>query len=237
MSKELYNDEQNLHFDEGMTSIFEALQNRAVPLYTEVQRMIAELAADHATDDSEIYDLGCGNGNSMIGMNTTVDSGIRFIGVDESEERIEGCKTKLMELGFSRDYELRCVDLNKGIRITNASVVVMSLTLQYVRPINREKLLRNIYEGLNAGGVLILVEEILAENDQFNKEFLSYYYNYKRRNDFSEKEINQKRASLENVLVPYKLSENITLLKNSGFHHSELFFKWYNFAGLIATKE
>jgi tRNA (cmo5U34)-methyltransferase len=113
----------------------------------------------------------------------------------------------------------------------------MSLTLQFVRPINREKLLRSIYEGLNSGGVLILVEEILAEEDRFNREFLNYYYNYKRRNNFSEQEISQKRAALENVLVPYKLSENITLLKETGFSHCELFFKWYNFAGLIATKD
>jgi tRNA (cmo5U34)-methyltransferase len=142
-----------------------------------------------------------------------------------------------MELGFSRDYELRCFDLNKGVRISNASVVVMSLALQFVRPINREKLLRSIYEGLNKGGVLILVEEILAEEDQFNRDFLNYYYNYKRRNNYSEMEITQKRAALENVLVPYKLSENIELLKQTGFSHCELFFKWYNFAGLIATKD
>ena len=49
-------------------------------------------------------------------------------------------------------------------------------------------------------------------------------------------EISQKREALENVLVPYKLSENITLLRDKGFSHCEVFFKWYNFAGLIAVK-
>ncbi len=50
-------------------------------------------------------------------------------------------------------------------------------------------------------------------------------------------EISQKREALENVLVPYKLSENITLLRDKGFAHCEVFFKWFNFAGLVAVKK
>ena len=50
-------------------------------------------------------------------------------------------------------------------------------------------------------------------------------------------ERSQKREALENVLIPYKLSENNLLLRESGFGHVETFFKWYNFAGLIAVKQ
>ena len=142
-----------------------------------------------------------------------------------------------MEMGFSRPYELRCADLGKGAKIENASVVVLCLTLQFVRPIYREQLLKSILEGLNPGGVLILVEKVLAEESNFNRDFIDYYYNYKRRNQYSELEISQKREALENVLVPYKLSENISLLRDNGFAHCEVFFKWYNFAGIIATKK
>ncbi len=84
--------------------------------------------------------------------------------------------------------------------------MVLCLTLQFVRPIYRERLLADIYKGLNPGGVLILVEKILAEESNFNRDFINYYYNYKRRNHYSEMEISQKREALENVLVPYKLS-------------------------------
>jgi tRNA (cmo5U34)-methyltransferase len=50
-------------------------------------------------------------------------------------------------------------------------------------------------------------------------------------------EISQKREALENVLIPYKLSENISMLRDGGFSHCEVFFKWYNFSGLIAFKK
>jgi tRNA (cmo5U34)-methyltransferase len=50
-------------------------------------------------------------------------------------------------------------------------------------------------------------------------------------------EISQKREALENVLIPYKLSENNLMLREAGFSHVEVFFKWYNFAGMVAVKK
>jgi tRNA (cmo5U34)-methyltransferase len=224
-------------FGANVASVFDDMVNRSVPFYGEIQRMMAELAARHAAEGAFVYDLGCSTGTTMIGMDTMVDKSIRFIGIDDSEEMLKKCKSKFEELNFTRPFELRCADLGKGVKIENASVVVLCLTLQFVRPIYREQVLKNIYDGLNPGGVLILVEKILAEESSFNRDFIDYYYNYKRRNNYSEMEISQKREALENVLVPYKLSENISLLRDQGFAHCEVFFKWYNFAGLIATKK
>ena len=238
---EVFRDEiekaSDFKFGENVAKVFDDMLNRSVPFYGEMQRMMAELAANHAVEGSFVYDLGCSTGTTMIGMDTMVPSEIKFIGVDDSQEMLDKCKSKLMELGFSRPYELRCADLGQGVKIENASVVVLCLTLQFVRPIYRERLIKNILDGLNPGGVLILVEKILAEESSFNRDFIDYYYNYKRRNQYSELEISQKREALENVLVPYKLSENISLLRDQGFAHCEVFFKWYNFAGLIATKK
>jgi tRNA (cmo5U34)-methyltransferase len=224
-------------FSANVANVFDDMVNRSVPFYGEIQRMMAELTADQAREGADVYDLGCSTGTTMIGMDTMVKKDIRFVGIDDSPEMLDKCKSKLLQIGFSRDYELRCADLNEGVKINNASVVVLCLTLQFVRPIYRERLLKNIYDGINRGGALILVEKILAEESQFNREFINYYYNYKRRNHYSEMEISQKREALENVLIPYKLSENISLLRDTGFAHCEVFFKWYNFAGLIATKK
>ena len=235
--KDEFDKAYDFKFGANVDKVFDDMVNRSVPFYGEIQRMMAELAADHAREETFVYDLGCSTGTTMIGMNTMVAQNIKFIGLDDSQEMLDKCKSKLMELGFSRPYELRCADLGQGVRIENASVVVLCLTLQFVRPIYRERLLKDIYNGLNPGGVLILVEKILAEESNFNRDFIKYYYNYKRRNNYSELEISQKREALENVLVPYKLSENITLLRDQGFSDCEVFFKWFNFAGLVAVKK
>lgn len=224
-------------FGAKVAGVFDDMVNRSVPFYGEIQRMIAELAANHAQAGTDIYDLGCSTGTTMIGMDTLVDPSTRFIGIDDSQEMLEKCRSKLSELGFSRQFELRNADLSQDISIENASVAVLCLTLQFVRPIHRERLLKLVFDGLKPGGAIILVEKILTEGSHYNREFISYYYNYKRRNNYSELEISQKREALENVLIPYKLSENISLLRDKGFSECEVFFKWYNFAGIIALKK
>ena len=224
-------------FGSTVASVFDDMVSRSVPYYGEMQRMMAELAADYAKPGTDVYDLGCATGTTMIGMNTTVAEDIRFIGIDDSPEMLDKCRVKLQEAGLTRPYDLRMADLNGDVDISNASVVALCLTLQFVRPIYREKLLKSVFDGLQSGGVLILVEKILAEDSVFNREFIKHYYNYKRRNNYSDMEISQKREALENILIPYKLSENITLLRDIGFEQCEVFFKWYNFSGLIARKK
>jgi tRNA (cmo5U34)-methyltransferase len=224
-------------FGSTVANVFDDMVNRSVPFYGEMQRMMAELAADYAKPGTDVYDLGCATGTTLIGMNTAIPEDIRFIGVDDSPQMLDKCRNKLQEAGLTRPFELRVADLNDSVEISNASVVVLCLTLQFVRPIYREKLLQSIFAGLQSGGVLILVEKILAEDSAFNRDFIKYYYNYKRRNHYSDMEISQKREALENILIPYKLSENIAMLRDTGFAHCEVFFKWYNFSGLIAGKK
>ena len=122
------------------------------------------------------------------------------------------------------------------MKIENASVVLLVLTLQFVRPLHRETLLRSVFEGLNDQGCVILVEKVLGESSTFNRQFIEHYYAMKRRNGYSELEISQKREALENMLVPYRLMENRELLMRVGFRSTDVFFKWYNFCGIIAVK-
>src|SRR4029450_5736475 len=125
-------------------------------------------------------------------------------------------------------YALQHQDLNEGPSIDNASVALMVLTLQFVRPLNRESLLAGLCRGVNEGGCLLLVEKVLGEVPTFNRLFIGHYHELKRRKGYSELEIAQKREALENVLVPYSLEENKQLLRRAGFRHVDVFFKWYN---------
>ena len=223
-------------FDQKVVRVFDDMVTRSVPFYIEIQRMIAELAGQYATSGSNIYDLGCSTGTTMINMNETVSKDVKFIGLDDSEEMLKQCNENMVSNGMERDFELQSVNLNKGVEIKNASVVVLCLTLQFIRPMHRLRLLQEIHKGIKDGGCLILIEKILAEESVLNRNFIKYYYDFKKGNQYSEMEISQKREALENVLIPYKLSEDQELLLSAGYSHTEVFFKWYNFAGIIALK-
>jgi tRNA (cmo5U34)-methyltransferase len=226
----------DFNFGEKVASVFDDMLDRSVPFYQEVQRMITEIAVDFAVEGTNIYDLGCSTGTTMLSLDPQLSPKVKFIGVDNSEEMLKRCRRKLAEHKFSRDHELVCADLNQGFQIQNASLVLMVLTLQFIRPLYRDKLIRTILEGLNENGCLILVEKVLGEDSIFNRLFIKYYYDLKKRHGYSELEIAQKREALENVLVPYKLLENREMLLHAGFRYCDVFFKWYNFTGMIAVK-
>ncbi len=229
-------DVADFHFGEKVATVFDDMVGRSVPFYHEMQRMIGELAGDFAVAGTNLYDLGCSTGTTMLHLHHLVPASVRFVGVDNSEEMLAKCRAKLKANNFDRQHELRCTDLNQGVQIDNASMVLMILTLQFIRPLYRDKLIRTILDGMNENGALILVEKLIGEDSLFNRLFIKYYYDLKKRNGYSELEISQKREALENVLIPYKLMENREMLLRAGFRYCDTFFKWYNFSGIIAVK-
>ena len=228
----------DFHFGAQTATVFDDMLPRSVPFYDEIQRMIGEIVADFAAPGTKIYDLGCSTATTFLQIANALpaDLEVSFVGIDSSEEMLGIARRKLVESAFPWPFELRRGDMNQGIQIDNASVALMVLTLQFIRPLYRESLVRSIYEGLADNGCIILVEKVLAEDSTFNRLFIQHYYEMKRRNGYSDLEIAQKREALENVLVPYRLEENRDLLKKQGFQQVDVFFKWYNFCGIVARK-
>ena len=86
------------------------------------------------------------------------------------------------------------------------------------------------------GGGFILNEKVLSENELLDETFVEMHHDFKKGHGYSKMEISKKRDALENVLVPLKLSKTISLVREAGFTAVDIFFKWNNFAGLIALK-
>lgn len=223
-------------FGKETAAVFDDMLIRSVPFYSEIQRMVAEMARDLTIKGTNVYDLGCSTCTTFLELDTVLPNNVRFVGVDFSPEMLERGREKLKQHGVSREYELIRADLNDDLSITNASLVIMNLTLQFVRPVRRHLLITNIANGINKGGCLMVVEKVVSQDSSLNRSFIKYYYDFKGRNGYSKLEIAQKREALENVLIPYRLEENLELFLSSGFSHCEVFFKWYNFCGIIAIK-
>lgn len=227
----------DFRFSAEVADVFDDLQSRSVPLYAELQRMIGELAGDVVTPGSRVYDLGCSTGTTLLQLDRVVTPDAPFVGIDNSDDMLQKCRENLAQRGWStRPLELLCADLNQGVHVENASLVLMVLTLQFIRPLNRDRLLADVYQGLRTNGALVMVEKVLGEDSHFNRLFIKYHYDFKRRNGYSDTEISQRREALENVLIPYKFLENRDLLLRTGFRYVDVFFKWYNFCGIVAIK-
>ena len=119
--------------------------------------------------------------------------------------------------------------------LTDADAILCNYTLQFVRPPIRRTLVNRFYRALPPGGLLIVCEKIIAAG-AFHRSYIDIYHDFKREQGYSELEIAAKREALENVLVPFTVDENITLLREAGFSQVDIFCKWFNFASFVALK-
>ena len=223
-------------FDAKVAKVFDDMVSRSVPFYDEMQRMTAQLATDFATPNTNLYDIGCSTGTTLLALDHFIDKSIKFIGIDNSPEMLAEATKKAAATTMNRKIQFEKSDMHGEIQMENASVITLLLTLQFVRPLHRERIMRSIYDGLTENGALILIEKLTSEDTVFNRLFIEHYYDYKRKNGYSEIEISKKREALENVLIPYRMEENFELLRYAGFRRIEVFFRWYNFCGIIAVK-
>lgn len=225
-------------FDENVAAVFDNMLNRSIPFYEEIQRMIIELTNYYAKDNSNIYDLGCSTATTICKISKEIKTkNTSIIGIDYSDPILKKAAIKIQKHKIKHQIILIKDDLNNLSKIENASVVILNLTLQFVKTKNRLKLIKNIYSGLKKGGCLIIVDKIKINDTQFNNLFNKLYHDFKRRNGYNNREIEGKKIALKNVLIPNISNKTVEMLKKNKFNNIEEFFRWYCFSGIIALKK
>lgn len=220
-------------FNEEVAHVFDDMLERSIPFYSEIHQLILDVIAKKMKNGSTIYDLGCSTGTTIKLISDKFSKHhFKYIGIDRSFPMIEKSKSKLNGLDH---LVLKCEDFTQ-VEFVKCDLVIMNYTLQFVDKEKRQNLLSKIYKSLNHGGILVMAEKINCDNEQLHPLFTELYYDFKKRNGYSELEISQKREALENVLMPLTPNEQISLLVNSGFECVEMPFRWYNFATFIGLK-
>lgn len=227
-------------FDAKVAGAFDDMIARSVPFYAEQQRMIAEIAGTFWVPGTCVYDLGCSTGTTLIRICEALGEGARGVGYDNSPPMLERARANVARARLADRIELRHADLDASdepLSLAAASLVTMCWTLQFVRPLRRDHLIRWIYDALPTDGALVVTDKVLTNTSTMNRFFVDFYYDFKRRNRYSDVEISRKREALENVLIPYRTEENLEMFRRNGFEIVEVFFQWYNFAGFLCVKK
>ncbi|NHA44315.1 carboxy-S-adenosyl-L-methionine synthase CmoA [Helicobacter pylori] len=246
MKDTLFNQSLNKRFcfDEKVAHVFDDMLERSIPYYHEMLNLGAYFIAQNLKENINpkslpkplpkplIYDLGCSTGNFFIVLNQQIQQDIELVGIDNSMPMLKKAQEKLKDFNNVR---FECMDFLE-VEFKEASAFSLLFVLQFVRPMQREVLLKKIYNSLALNGVLLVGEKIMSEDRILDKQMIELYYLYKQNQGYSHNEIAFKREALENVLVPYSLKENIALLESVGFKHVEAVFKWVNFTLLVARK-
>lgn len=224
---------KQFEFDEEVASVFDDMLDRSVPFYKEMLRLTTSFALLNLKENDTVYDLGCSTASTLIELNRNSNFNLKLIGIDNSQAMLDRAQNKCKAYGA--DIEFICGDIH-DINFKTSKVIISNYTLQFIRPLQREKLIKKIYDSLDEDGVFIFSEKVISNDKSLNKQLIDEYYNFKIKQGYSEFEISQKREALENVLIPYTEDENKKMLLDAGFKTCQTLFKWVNFATFIAKK-
>jgi tRNA (cmo5U34)-methyltransferase len=226
--------EKQFEFDEQIAAVFDDMLKRSVPFYEEAMALTKRFALAYLKEGGRLYDLGCSTASTLLDIERDLEVEAELVGIDNSPSMLEQAQRKLSVFGSK--IRLEEADI-MSYTYAEADVFITNYTLQFIRPLVRETLIRRIFESLNAGGVFIFSEKVVSEDKRLNKLLIDGYYDFKKTQGYSEYEIMQKREALENVLIPYTEDENKEMVKRCGFAHCETIFRWGNFATFIALKK
>jgi len=223
-------------FDQQVVDVFPDMIKRSVPGYATIINMIGNLAGIYAKTNTHCYDLGCSLGAATLAMRHGIrNSDCKIIGIDNSQAMIDRCQ-QLMDADTT-DVQVELINGNiQDAVIQNASMAVLNFTLQFVAVDQRLNLLGKIAQGLNNGGVLILSEKVIFDDQPHQELMTELHHNFKRANGYSDLEIAQKRSAIENYLVPETLDAHRQRLRHAGFSSVDVWFQCFNFASIIAIK-
>jgi len=233
---EQQNKVEDFKFDKKVVSVFPDMIKRSVPGYENVVIMSGIFAERFAQPDSNLYDLGCSLGTMTLSMRSRINApGVKIIAVDNSPDMLKKCKTIIDADKSDIPVELVLDDI-RNIDFKNNSMTILNYTLQFLPPDDREGLLKRIYDSMLPGAILLLSEKISFSEKQNSELLIDIYHSWKAHNGYSEMEIKQKRAALENVLITDTIPQHIARLEKIGFKRCELWFQCFNFISMVSFK-
>lgn len=215
--------------EEEVVNEFDTHVRQSVPLYNTFHEMVKNISRYAIQSDSKVVDVGCSTGHLLKDLQETNNkSNVEFIGLDTSTQMIEFC---------NRNSKARFINTNAiDFDFTNSSFVTSVLCLQFCTKEHRKLIVESIYKGLKEDGMFIIVEKIKSQIVDIHDMYNDLYYDFKRQQGLTDKEIIDKNVSLRGIMKPMTMEENLTLLKEVGFKKTDIFFKYNNFVGIMAIK-
>lgn len=229
-------------FDAPVAACFRDMLERSVPGYFTVQELIASILGGRIADgrygdNPVILDLGVSTAitfqllDDYLGKHAPETIQPVYVGVDPSAPMLAKAKTDFPGAIY---YEMFAQDFLYNV-INPFDAVILSLTLQFIPIEHRQGILRNVVQRLPVGGMVFLFEKCLGADAREEAFFTKVYYDFKASQGYSLASIQDKRRSLENVLVPLTPEWNEALLRREGLRVSRL-YSWCNFSLWLGEK-
>ena len=172
---------KQFEFDEEVAAVFDDMLERSVPFYKESQKITEFFVLKHLKDDCILYDLGSSTASLLINISRKLKCNAALVGLDNSDAMLEQARKKCVALGAK--IELQNADILE-YDYKEADVFVSNYTLQFIRPLVREELVKKICKSLKKEGIFIFSEKVISHHSKLNKDLIECYYDFKKEQGY-----------------------------------------------------
>lgn len=201
---------------------------RQVPGFTDLQRMVMILLAEHAPDDARILVVGAGGGLEIKAL-AEARSHWRFDGVDPSAEMLKLAQATLGPLAARADLHHGFVDSAPDGPFDAATCI---LTLHFVEREERLRTLREIRRRLKPGAPFAAAHFSFPPEER--ELWLGRYAAFAAASGIEREQAEKARSAIADRLPILAPAEDEQQLRDAGFRDVSLFYVGFAFRGWVA---
>ena len=231
MSRDNIQFRRPFEFDDEVAGVFDDMLKRSIPDYRGMRDLVDGIGLRYAP----------GHGSKVLGLGTSLGRDIdtfALVGCEVTSCEVSEPMARRQEERFRtfKNVEVRRVDVTTDMPCQEYDLVLSILTLQFIRPEDRDGVVDAAYRRLRDGGAMVVVEKVLGETWGIEAVMRSEYEREKGLNGYTTDQIEGKKDALAFVMQPYKASQNVDMLRQAGFRSVDCFWRHLNFAGFLAVK-
>lgn len=220
-------------FDDAVADVFGDMIRRSIPGYETVVPLAGLLIARHIrglpAERRRVYDLGCSLGATTLAvLRHLPDLPVAVVALDNAEAMIERARTLVTDTRV----EFRVADI-RTLELHPAGAMVLNYVLQFISPEERLAVLQKIRNNLAPDGLLVVSEKVRFEDHREQAFHDAAHLDFKRANSYSELEISQKRAALENVMILDSDEQHRQRFQAAGFTVVRQWFQCLNWVSYL----
>jgi tRNA (cmo5U34)-methyltransferase len=182
-------------------------------------------------NQTKVIDIGCSQGTLLKDIKRRNDHAkdADYIGI-EINDAFQKHWHKEPNLEFVIEDIRSWQGMNKDVSLATAI-----FTFQFIPERYRKEILQKIFNNLTEGGALIFSEKVYSEESRIQSMMEFMFYDHKQRG-FTAKEILSKERQLRHMAKLTTEKVIIDLLRSIGFGPIQVFWRNFNFIGIVAIK-
>lgn len=237
-----------LQFGSEVAAVFEQMALRSIPMYAEMHRIHAHMAAEHVRrgrrNKHTIVDVGASTGMFFKTMAAVMGGhwsphDVRCIAVDTSKPMLDRLASKLYwvetrEMSASEIHDKLGPEIHGG-----ADIICLHYLLQFLPKSFKEPTIRAAYKLLRKNGLLLLGQkEAIPESTHkmVDDELQNLYTQYRLENGYTQAGIDASTKSLKGAMWCSSGQSLRNLLYRVGFDRITETTRWCQFSSMVCVK-